>query len=65
MYWHCFTATNLLNHRLVWQVRLRLQLVPEKQGELMLLTLPPASSRGRAVKKGGENFFYLSELGTV
>lgn len=41
MYSHSFRATNMSNHWLVWQVHLELQLLPEKQQELMLLTLPP------------------------
>ena len=65
MHWHCFTATNLLKHWLIFQVQLRLQLVSDKQEELMLLTLAPASGGGRAVREGRIFLFHPPEFGTV
>lgn len=60
MHWHCFTATNLLNHWLIRRVQLRWQLVSDKQEELMLLTLAPDFGGARAVRKGGKNICVLS-----
>lgn len=60
MRWHCFTATDLFNYWLICQVQPRLQLVSDKQEELMLLMLAPAFGGGRAVRKGGKNICVLS-----
>lgn len=61
MYWHCFRASNLLNHWLVWQVHLELQLVPEKQEEL-IHTFTSLLGRKNSEEGREEFIFYLLEL---